>query len=88
MINYELAGGIATIISFYRKNELRKPLDVLKWVNQFDEKDRNVVLQETFHILTEQYYSCEDVYNELDKVINVILKRYGTFDNVVFTNTQ
>lgn len=91
MTNYELAGGIATIISSYRKNELRKPLDrehVLKWVNQFDEKDRNVVLQETFHILTEQYYSCEDVYNELDKVINVILKRYGTFDNVVFTNTQ
>ena len=69
MTDYELATAISTIISSYREGEISKRLDcthVMKWVNQFEEADRSVILQETFHILTKQFYSRERIENILD----------------------
>lgn len=91
MTDYELATAISTIISSYREGEISKRLDcthVMKWVNQFEEADRSVILQETFHILTRQFYSRERIENILDGYLEKIRRQYDSFDKIVFVNSQ
>lgn len=75
MTDYQLACAISTIIGSYRKGELSKPLDhnhVLKWVGQFDEEDRSIILEETLHVLTRQYYNREAIEESLDAILKKI----------------
>lgn len=91
MTDYQLACAISTIIGSYRKGELSKPLDhnhVLKWVSQFDEADRSVILEETLHILTRQYYSREAIENLVDGILCKIREQVGSFESIIFANPQ
>lgn len=91
MTDYELACAISTIICSYRKGELSKPLDhnhVLKWVGQFDEEDRSVILEETLHILTRQYYSREAIEDSVDGILCKIREQVGSFEDIIFVNPQ
>lgn len=91
MTDYQLACAISTIIGSYRKGELSKPLDhnhVLKWVGQFDEEDRSIILEETLHVLTRQYYNREAIEESLDAILKKICAQVDSFDNVIFTNLQ
>ena len=86
-----MACAISTIIGSYRKGELSKPLDhnhVLKWVSQFDEADRSVILEETLHILTRQYYSREAIENLVDGILCKIREQVGSFESIIFANPQ
>lgn len=81
-----MACAISTIIGSYRKGELSKPLDhnhVLKWVSQFDEADRSVILEETLHILTRQYYSREAIENLVDGILCKIREQVGSFESII-----
>ena len=89
MTDYELACAISTIICSYRKGELSKPLDhnhVLKWVGQFDEEDRSVILEETLHILTRQYYSREAIEDSVDGILCKIREQVGSFEDIIFVS--
>ena len=91
MNDFDLADAISTIIISYRHDEKIAPLDrnhVLKWVNQFDEEDRHIILEETFRILKDQYYSRERIKEILNRWIEKLLNKFNTFDNIIFTNTQ
>lgn len=91
MTDYQLACAISTIICSYRKGELSKPLDhnhVLKWVGQFDEEDRSVILEETLHILTRQYYSREAIEDSVDGILCKIREQVGSFEDIIFANPQ
>lgn len=86
-----MACAISTIICSYRKGELSKPLDhnhVLKWVGQFDEEDRSVILEETLHILTRQYYSREAIEDSVDGILCKIREQVGSFEDIIFANPQ
>lgn len=91
MNDYALAVAISTIIRGYREDELSHPLDaahVQRWVNQFDQEDRHTILQETFQILTKQYYSREKIKNNIKKFLSDMKGYTGSFDMVVFTSVQ
>ena len=91
MTDYQIACAISTIIGSYRKGELSKPLDynhILKWVGQFDEEDRSVILEETLHVLTRQYYNREAIGESLDVILRKICTQVDSFDNVIFANPQ
>ena len=91
MTDYQLACAISTIIGSYRKGELSKTLDhnhVLKWVGQFDEKDRSMILEEMLHVLTRQYYNREAIGESLDVILKKICAQVDSFDNVIFANPQ
>lgn len=91
MNDYDLAVAISTIIRGYREDEVSHPLDVAhvqRWVNQFDQEDRHTILQETFQILLEQYYSREKIKNILKRFLGDMGEYIGSFDKVVFTSTQ
>lgn len=91
MTDYQLACTISTIIGSYRKGELSKPLDhnhVLKWVSQFDAEDQTVILEETLHVLTRQYYNREKIGESLDVILKRIRAQVNSFDDVIFANPQ
>ena len=91
MTDYQIACAISTIIGSYRKGELSKPLDynhILEWVGQFDEEDRSVILEETLHVLTRQYYNREAIGESLDVILRKICTQVDSFDNVIFANPQ
>ena len=55
--DYEI--GISSLIHDFREGELPITLDanhVDRWIHQFDEKDRSIILAETFHVLNNSYY--------------------------------
>lgn len=86
-----MACEISKIICSYRKGELSKPLDhnhVLKWVGQFDEEDRSVILEETLHILTRQYYSRKAIEDSVDGILCKIREQVGSFEDIIFANPQ
>lgn len=90
MTNDEYAVGIATIISDYRKNELKRKLDadhVKRWVSQFDESEQSVVLCETFRILSRWYFKIERIYTFIEQVLN-LLSEIDTLSAFTFVNVQ
>jgi hypothetical protein len=55
----ELLEGIVTTVSDYRCGEIA-PVDqnhVISWLAQFDERDHDVILRETAHLLKKSYIS-------------------------------
>ena len=86
--DYEIA--IATLISNFRYSELGFHLDsahVHRWISQFDETDRYIILQETLHVLSRSYYKkdrLESFYNRVLKYLNI----WDTWNNVSFIDNQ
>ncbi|MCD7763136.1 MAG: hypothetical protein LUI14_08030 [Lachnospiraceae bacterium] len=90
MNNDALASGIATIISDYRKGDVNHKFDtshVLKWVDQFDESERNVVLRETFHILSYYYFKEEKIIDILKNFLEKIQNQFS-LEKLIFINCQ
>lgn len=90
MTEDEYISAIVTIISSYRAKELEHPLDkkhVFRWLSQFDEKARYVVIKEMFHILSRNYKKCEEIKRFLKRILDYFYKK-GILNNVVLVNTQ
>ena len=74
--DYEIA--ISSLINGFRHDELKRNLDVDhvdKWIRQFDEKDRYVVLTETFHALNNSYYKIDKIRAFCKRVLKCLHKR-------------
>lgn len=75
----ELANKIAELIKDYR-NEDGISIDqnhVIRWANQFEEKDREFLLSELLHILPKSYLSKNDVIETLEEVFEYLRKKYS-----------
>ena len=90
MYDEALITGIATLISDYRKTELPAQLDanhVRRWISQFDKTEQQVVLQETFHVLTRNYYKIERIHCFLRQVVDRLAES-APLDQYVFVDVQ
>ena len=55
---------LKNIIKTYRESELDFSLDenhILKWLNQFDDRDRGIILKETVHVFSTNFFTRKDV---------------------------
>ncbi len=69
---------LAEIIKEYRNDELNCRLDewhVKNWLNQFDEDYREVILNETVHVLQEWFFGQEKLDKFLDAVLAYLCKQ-------------
>lgn len=74
---------IAKIIQNFRRGELSKELDaahVRRWVSQFDEADREMILAETYRVLSHYYYSEEKIFGYVDWVLSCLEKETSLRD--------
>ena len=86
----EYATAISTLISSYRANELKYPLDkqhVLRWLGQFDKGVRAVIAEEMFHILSRNYIKEERIKKFLKKILKY-LKSNNELENAIFLDLQ
>lgn len=74
---------IAKIIQNFRRGELSKELDaahVCRWVSQFDEADREMILAETYRVLSYYYFSEEKIFGYVDWVLSCLEKETSLRD--------
>lgn len=74
---------IAKIIRNFRRGELSKELDaahVCRWVSQFDEADREMILAETYRVLSHYYFSEEKIFGYVDWVLSCLEKETSLRD--------
>lgn len=91
MTEKEYISAIATIVSDYRKKELDIPLDenhVAKWLDQFEESERYIVIKEMFQILSRNYIKAEKIEMFLTQIIEKVKNDSDGLENVAFLNLQ
>lgn len=67
----EYIKNIVAKIKNYRKETSEMVFNedhVKKWIEQFDNDDQSIVLRETSHLLQENYFSEEDIYDYFDAI--------------------
>ncbi|EBS5002175.1 hypothetical protein DQ062_24880 [Salmonella enterica subsp. enterica serovar Havana] len=77
--NSEIISEIANIISDYkhlpsfidRTSNASVSSHVMKWVNQFSEDDKNIVLRHTHRVLSDRYFSEKDYDLKIDNIVNL-----------------
>ena len=87
---------LATIIMEYRKNELGFVIDenhVLKWLNQFSEETRDIVLEEIIHIFEKWYFHKKDYLVFFDVIMTYLSRKYSCpeqdiIKNIIVVNEQ
>ncbi|WP_077920937.1 hypothetical protein [Spirosoma sp. 209] len=77
---------IVKIISDYREDDLFVKIDeahVQRWINQFDEGDREFILNELLYILPKSYLSKSAALDELDTLLETLAEdyKYDTIEN-------
>ena len=95
-MNEDLLKKISLIIKDYRAEELGSALDkqhVKKWIDQFDEKNREIILKETAHILQNWYFDEKQFESFFDEVLSFLCKKYSISEielirKTVFLSTQ
>lgn len=88
---YYKAKDISDIIVDYRAGELDHVLDadhVIKWVDQFNAEAREVVLDETYRVLSNWYFGTDQINEFLSAIIAYLLKQGVCLDEVTFWNGQ
>lgn len=92
MVNSKEVSRLASIISGYRNGELPVALDekhVLRWLNQFSEENRDIILKETVHILSDWYFDIDSINEFLLEVYDHVKNKYGgELVDVGFANEQ
>lgn len=68
----EYITGISTIIKDFRQGELTSLLDynhVKRWIDQFEENEKDIILGETFQILVRYYFKKEKIIEFVKHII-------------------
>ncbi|PLX69981.1 MAG: hypothetical protein C0603_03325 [Denitrovibrio sp.] len=76
----ELITNILKIIKDYREDDLFVTINenhIARWVNQFDENDREFLLTELLHLLPECYLSKQHTLSILKSTLDVLAKDYN-----------
>lgn len=79
----ELAALIVDLIKDYRNDdEIFIDKDhVIRWVNQFDQNDRQFILEELYHILPKSYISKDLVIREFEQIFKY-LAEYNKYEDI------
>ena len=83
--------SLAKIIKNYRKGELPKELDeahVIRWIEQFSEDSREMILAETLHIFSEWYFDINRIREFLREMYEYVIKAYPCPSEIEFLDCQ
>ena len=96
-IDMSLVMELKNIIKTYRESELDFSLDenhILKWLNQFDDRDRGIILKETVHVFSTNFFTRKDVDRFLKATIQYLADKIEmcsereVFNKYVFSAIQ
>ena len=84
------------ILSNFRKDELEMKIDkkhIEKWLSQFTEDKREVILDETLHIFDKWYFNRNDISNCIDRILQYLCNKYALSEvelikKIVFIDEQ